>query len=412
MMLQRFFLKKGSYWIPVILLFLEIVCWVEVDLYAPAFSEIKKHFCTTDAHMQLTLSANFFGFFVSSLIFGPIADSIGRRPVVLWGSLVFLLGCVLCLMSSHITFFILGRFIQGVGVSAPAIVAIAILVDMYEGEVQAKIMSLVNSAITLVMAGAPVAGVYLTCNHGWLSNFWVITFMAIAGLVLTYFLIPETLPQKKEFSSKILFSSYKEVFQNRTFNEIVIAICTSIAPYWIFIGILPLLFMDALKMPIKTYGYYQGAVVSTFAIGSLIFPLILSRVNAHVMTKYSLWLMGFASIGLTLIPFIKGDHPVLLTGFMCLVSLSYLFPTNILFIKTFELFNDLKGTASAAFLSMRMLITAIFVSVSGYLYNGTFMRVGVLMFILIMVSMPFYIKLLKLIPNQKGFQGKQGGMGH
>jgi len=91
-MFMRFHLHRESPWIPVILISILIGCWSELDLYAPSFPQMLDYFKTTNEMMQLTLSLNFLGFFVAALLCGPLADAYGRRPVILGGSLLFVLG--------------------------------------------------------------------------------------------------------------------------------------------------------------------------------------------------------------------------------------------------------------------------------------------------------------------------------
>ncbi len=182
------FLERQSPWIPVILLVIMVGCWSELDLYAPSFPEMMHYFATTEHMMQWTLSLNFLGFFLASLLCGPLADSFGRRKVILAGSLIFVVGSYVCLYASSIGWMLFGRLVQGMGVSAPVSVCMAVIADIYQGERQVKLMSKLNSAITIAMALAPMVGVYLTDYFGWRANFLVIFAIALLGMIMIWLL--------------------------------------------------------------------------------------------------------------------------------------------------------------------------------------------------------------------------------
>lgn len=188
-----FLLRRESLWIPVILLVILIGSWSELDLYAPSFPTMMHHFGTTEQMMQWTLSLNFLGFFFAILLCGPLADAFGRRGVILWGSAIFVVGSFICLLASNIEAMLVGRLIQGIGVSAPVTVCQAVIADIYRGEKRVRMLSRTNSVITITMALAPIFGVYLTEHFGWHANFVVIFGMALMGGLLIYLFVPETL---------------------------------------------------------------------------------------------------------------------------------------------------------------------------------------------------------------------------
>jgi len=96
-----FKISKNSPLIFISLLVLLIFCWIEVDLYAPAFPQLRRFFQTTEEMIQMTLSLNFLGYFTASLMVGPLGDRYGRRPVILAGSALATFGILLFLPESH-----------------------------------------------------------------------------------------------------------------------------------------------------------------------------------------------------------------------------------------------------------------------------------------------------------------------
>lgn len=383
-------LRRESLWIPVILLVIMVSCWIELDLYAPSFPQMMHYFSTSEQMMQWTLSLNFLGFFVASLICGPLADAYGRRIVVVLGSLIFVLGSAICLFAPSIGWMLFGRLVQGIGVSAPVTVCMAIIADIYQGERQMKLMSRLNSTITVAMALAPIVGVYLTDNFGWQSNFVTIFALALLGLSLIYFFVPETHDEKMRtpFNSRNMINGYVTLLKSREFMIAVMALCFSITPYFVLIGILPLLFMEALHVSIHEYAFYQGSIVGLFSILSLAMPLVLVKFDRM---KIVFWSTLSAVTGLTL-AFVSSillpDHPLMITSFMWIYVIGIVVPPTMMFVHAMDMFPRLRASASSLIQSMRMLSMALGTALAGAFYDGSFRPVAIVLLSFMLLAVP------------------------
>ena len=98
-----------------------------IDTYLPSFPAIAEHFTVAPALVQLTLSVYLFAFSLMNLFYGTLSDSVGRRPAIMSGLVVFSAGCILALFATDFTHMLLGRFLQGLGASGPRIVSIALV---------------------------------------------------------------------------------------------------------------------------------------------------------------------------------------------------------------------------------------------------------------------------------------------
>jgi DHA1 family bicyclomycin/chloramphenicol resistance-like MFS transporter len=224
---MSFRIPKGSALVIAALLLLEIFCWIEVDLYAPSFPQIRRFFGTTEEMIQWTLSLNFLGYFLSSLMVGPLADSLGRRPVVLGGAALFILGSLLCVAAPDLATLFAGRVIQGVGVSAPTTLAVTIVADVHDGARQARINAVMNSVVTVTMAAAPMAGAWLSERCGWRSNFMLIFAGALASTALIFVLVPETLGREKRqpFVPARILGNYGQLLRSPFFLSTALGSC-------------------------------------------------------------------------------------------------------------------------------------------------------------------------------------------
>lgn len=346
--------------------------------------------------MQWTLSLNFLGFFFASLLCGPLADAYGRRPVILGGSVLFLLGSLICFASSSIELMLLGRFVQGLGVSAPVTVCMAVIADIYQGERQIKLLSRMNSSVTITMAMAPIVGVYLTEHFGWRSNFGVIFAIALIGCVLIGLYVPETLAQegRVEFSGKSLVKSYLKLLRSRNFMSAVLGLCLTITPYFIFIGIIPLLFMEQLGVGLNEYVYYQGSVVGLFAVLSLMMPLILKMYDINKMLRMSILLSLVALVTSLVLSLTTPDNPLVITGLMWAFTVGILLPPTLMFAEAMDMHPDLRACASSLIQSVRMFCMAAGTALAGAFYNGTYTPAIAVMVLFFAAGVPFAFRVV------------------
>ena len=152
-----------------------------IDTYLPAFSGIAQSLGASPVQMQQTLSAYLFGFAFMSLFHGAISDSLGRRPVVLWGLAAFTLasaGCALSQSTGQLVFF---RAMQGLCTGAGIVVARAVVRDMFSPMDAQKVMSQITIYFGVAPAIAPIIGGWLFVQLNWHSIFW---FLTAVGVIL------------------------------------------------------------------------------------------------------------------------------------------------------------------------------------------------------------------------------------
>ena len=151
-----------------------------IDTYLPAFSGISGALNASPVEMQQTLSAYLFGFAFMNLFHGALADSFGRRPVVLWGIAMFTLASAGCALAQSIEQLVLFRALQGLSTGAGIVVSRAVIRDMFPPAQAQKVMSQVTIYFGVAPAVAPIVGGWLYVHTGWHSIFWFLTAVRIA----------------------------------------------------------------------------------------------------------------------------------------------------------------------------------------------------------------------------------------
>jgi DHA1 family bicyclomycin/chloramphenicol resistance-like MFS transporter len=164
-----------------------------IDTYLPAFSGIARSLGATPTEMQQTLSAYLFGFAFMSLFHGAISDSVGRRPVVLWGLAAFTVASAGCALSQSIGQLVFFRAMQGLSTGAGIVVARAVVRDMFSPSDAQKVMSQITIYFGVAPAIAPIIGGALFVHLDWHSIFWFLTAVGVALWIANFKLLPETL---------------------------------------------------------------------------------------------------------------------------------------------------------------------------------------------------------------------------
>ena len=164
-----------------------------IDTYLPAVSGIAQSLAATPVQMQQTLSAYLFGFAFMSLFHGAISDSLGRRPVVLWGLAAFTLASAGCALSQSIGQLVFFRAMQGLCTGAGIVVARAVVRDMFSPTQAQKVMSQITIYFGVAPAIAPIIGGWLFVHLNWHSIFWFLTAVGVVLWIANYRLLPETL---------------------------------------------------------------------------------------------------------------------------------------------------------------------------------------------------------------------------
>jgi MFS transporter, DHA1 family, multidrug resistance protein len=168
---------------------------MSIDAMLPALAEIGRDLGVRHANQaQLIIAALLLGMTAGQLIYGPISDSVGRKPAIYAGLALFSAGSVLCVVATSFPLMLLGRVLQGFGAAGPRIVVIALVRDQYAGDAMARIMSLVLTTFILVPAVAPAVGQGILLVAPWRAIYGMLLALGLITLVWFGLRQPETLP--------------------------------------------------------------------------------------------------------------------------------------------------------------------------------------------------------------------------
>ena len=145
------------------------------------------------ADNQLLITMIFLGLGLGPLLFGPLSDAIGRKPSVYMGFSVFLLASFVCVQATSLEMMIVGRILQGIGLSAPRTICIAIIRDLYQGDYMARVMSFVTIVFLLIPIVAPAMGKFVLDSYTWQAIFYVQAAISVVVTIWFWLRQKETL---------------------------------------------------------------------------------------------------------------------------------------------------------------------------------------------------------------------------
>ena len=344
-----------------------------IDMMLAALSDISLEFgLSNENDRQLVVIGYMFGAGVATLVYGPLADRFGRRPVFLWAMAGFLASTVLCVVASGFGVFIAGRFLQGVFSSAGRVVMIALVRDLYRGREMASIMSMALTVGMISPIIAPTLGQLVLLFSPWRTVF-IVLFIAGAGLMAwVWARMPESLTpdQRRRLSLHAIFGSLRAFTDNRVSFGYTIAAVSVNAALIAYISSAQQVFEEAYDLgPLFPMALACGAV--SVAVAALLNARLVHRFGmrrlSHAALLAFIVINAFtaallATVGLTIIPY-------LLLVFLAFFSMG-LINANFGAI-VMEPMGALAGSASAAFAFATTAISAVIGGIAAQTYNGS-----------------------------------------
>lgn len=254
---------------------------LSTDLYLASLPHLGKDFNASPALVQQTLSFFVIGFGVAQLISGPLSDRFGRRPVLLNGLVIYGLSSLACALSPNLDWLIAARFVQAVGCCTAAVVARALIRDVFTPAEGAKMLTKASSLLALAPLIGPVLGSYLQVGFGWRAAFVFHTLFCLALGIAAWRYFEETNQHRNPdaFRLRGLIATYRRIASADFFWAYTLPGALSYAAIFTFISGSAFVLIEVLKVPTEFYGYCFSFGVSGYLIGTIICRRLLSHVG-------------------------------------------------------------------------------------------------------------------------------------
>lgn len=269
-----------------------------IDMYLPAIPALARELGTTIDGAQLTVSAFLAGFAVGQLFYGPLADSFGRKPVIIAGLIMFALASVGCALADTLPQLLLFRVLQAAGGAAGAVVVNALLRDMFEKEAFSRAMSFVILVMTLAPLAAPILGGYITAHGSWQAIFWLLVVVSLAVAVLMMVSIPETLSPERRQPLQLgrVLGNYGQVLKSRPAMGYVLCGAFASAGMFSFLSGSPYVYIEYFGVPTQHYGWLFGLNVLLMMVVTFANSKLVRGIGSEHMLRHGLMILPVAGI--------------------------------------------------------------------------------------------------------------------
>lgn len=269
-----------------------------IDTYLPAFAGIAQSLGATPVQMQQTLSAYLFGVAVMNLFHGAISDSVGRRPVVLWGVAAFTLASVGCALASSIGALVFFRAVQGMATGAGMVVSRAVIRDMYPPTEAQKVMSMVTMFFGMAPMVAPLVGGLLFVFVGWRSVFWFLAAVGAALWISNQRLLPETLhhSQRQPLNVRNLMLGYRQLGSNTRFLALALAGGVPFNGMFLYVLSAPVFLGEHLKLAPQHFFWLFILIILGIMSGAFLSGRLAGRITPQRQIRAGFLVMGVVSV--------------------------------------------------------------------------------------------------------------------
>lgn len=366
---------------------------LSTDMMLPSLAQIGSDLGVRNANnRQLVVSLLFFGMAVGQLFFGPLSDKTGRKPAIYLGYGLFVVGALFSVFSINFPMMLVGRVLQGLGISAPRSVTMALVRDRYEGRLMARVMSFVMTVFMLVPMIAPSLGQAVLLFAGWRLIFVSLAVLALSTMTWFALRMPETLEEdmRAPFSLDRILKSTLEVVRIRPALGYTISAGLVSGAFLGYLNSAQQIFQEQYALGDR-FPIFFGVIAFAIGLASLLNSRLVMRFGMRFLVRWSLRaILLLAVIGLGIALLTAGQPP--LWFLMAYVMLTF-FCVGILFGNqnslAMEPLGHLAGIGAAIVGSLSTLIATPLGMIIGQSYNNTIfpliIGLGVLTFISIFV---------------------------
>ena len=242
-----------------------------MQILLPALPVIQDDFSVSNDVAQLTLSLSMFSIAIGTLVYGPMSDKYGRKPTMLLGIFIAIIGSIFCYLADSIGWLIAGRIIQAFGGAVGLVLARAIVRDVYGAEESARVIATLVMVMVIAPMMSPALGGEMMNRFGWESVFLV---MAGASVTIFVFLIlrqPETLVTPVQFEGiGSMLRTFDGLLKSRPFCGYAFCVTFVSVVFFSFISAAPEIMVSVLNRPPTEYGYYFVMIPIGFMIGNYV----------------------------------------------------------------------------------------------------------------------------------------------
>jgi MFS transporter, DHA1 family, 2-module integral membrane pump EmrD len=279
---------------------------ISMSLYAPSLPVLETELNISPKLIQMTVVCYFFGFCISQLCYGPIANYYGRRPVIIFSLIVCCIGSVAVALSDGWPYLFIGRFIQGIGSGTLYNTSRALLCDVYERHELVRMQMPLSMTVLVTPMVAPLFGGHIEHYLGWRHSFWFLGSYFLMLLIVYVIFFPETHPSSKQKIKwwQVIYKQYKQLFHQKEMLHYSFLASIPVCCIMAYIIITPFIIQKELELQPRVYGWLSLVVLLSFYLADRGIKLLKQRNwHAHDLLVCGLSVLCIGAVWLLTIAF-------------------------------------------------------------------------------------------------------------
>jgi DHA1 family bicyclomycin/chloramphenicol resistance-like MFS transporter len=255
---------------------------LSADLPLPALPEVADFFGVEEFATNMTLVVFFVSFAIATLIWGPLSDKYGRKPMLLVGFSLYLVGSYLCVTSTSIEMLIFFRAVQGIGGGSSNAIASAIVRDVYSGRKQESVLAIVQSMVMIAPVVAPIIGAFIQSFTSWKGVFYAQVFMGAVVVIGTVF-FKETIPEKMNVR---VFGAIARLWPVLRHGKLALMLFTFSLPMFgimAWVSMSSYIYENFFGLSSQTYSYFFALVCAGTVFGPLTYMAISRKFSRYAI---------------------------------------------------------------------------------------------------------------------------------
>ncbi|KTD63627.1 multidrug resistance protein [Legionella santicrucis] len=344
-----------------VVLMLMVLMQMTTDQYVPSLPAITKVFNTNEASIQLTLSLFMLGLSISHVFYGPLSDKIGRKPPLMFGVGLSILGSLCCFLAPTVFVLIIGRFIQGFGIGCCGSVGRSLVRDLFTDRVLSKIGSYVGIVSVFIMVASPVLGGYIQEHFGWRTNFLCLFVFGIVIWLFALFSLPETNKNLNPEATKIkvMRDNYFTLLRSKVFLGYALCACFACAGLLAYLAIAPFLFQDVLGLSPIEFGQLTIFIAGAICVSGIINSQMVMGKGVSHMVFIGIIFMIIGGLTMLCLAFLGMKDVLSIMIPVSFFSMGVGFTFINAFAGAFHPFPHMAGTVGALYACMQDLSAAL-----------------------------------------------------
>jgi DHA1 family bicyclomycin/chloramphenicol resistance-like MFS transporter len=367
--------KAGSRHLTFFAAILSMIAPFSINTYLPSFPDIEREFGISRAILSQSLGVYLFAFAVSTLFWGPLADRLGRRLVILVSMTVYTLASIGCALADNAEMFMFLRILQGLSASGGVIAARAMIRDAHSAEAARRAMAQAILWFAIAPAIAPILGGWLHEMFGWRSVFWFLCSFGCLMILMAIF-TPETLGEddRRSIHPATVVRTYISALLHKQFPALIFSWSLAFAGQFLYVAGAPTVIYEFLGLGPDDFAWLFLPLVTGLILGALISDRLTHRWSAEKTISMGFLLMVLASVisicvagfSVASIPGVIGPLLLYVTGFaLMLPGLTVL---------ALDCMPNHRGTAASMQGFLQMLTGAGVASIAVPLLNGRWLN--------------------------------------